>query len=136
MLRCVHRWVLVPVIAAGLILGLVLPLSFAGAGGTRSVTFHYVPFTQICTSRYRSNGGSLSAKQVARLRSLITQIRQTKSREELDKLTLEIACYAGNGGARIVAAASGAAEIIPAGSGESTIILTQPVRPRVIKRHS
>jgi hypothetical protein len=125
MLRGVHRWLLAPVIAAGLVLGLVLPLSLAGAGVTRSVSFHYVPFTQICTTTPSHSGGSLSAKQVARVRSLIARIRQAKSQEEVDRLIFELACYAGNGGAKLVAAPSGAAEIIPAGTSKSTIILTQ-----------
>jgi hypothetical protein len=122
----VQRWLIAAVIAAGLVLTLVLPLSLAGDPRTAaSVTFHYVQSSENCPAALSNAGGSLSAKQPSQVVSLIGKTRHTRSRQELDRLVLEIRCYANHDGAHVFGISSGAAEVIPAGPGKTQIILTQ-----------
>jgi hypothetical protein len=121
----VQRWLIAAVIAAGLVLTLLLPLSLAGGTRGASVTFHYVQPSENCPAALSNAGGSLSAKQLTRLLALLAKVRHATSQQELDRLVLEIGCYANHDGAHVFGIRSGAAEVIPAGPGKTQIILTQ-----------
>jgi hypothetical protein len=108
------------------VLALVLPLSLAGGsnwgGSSGRVTFQYIP-QGVPSNCAAKASASESANQIARLRSLMAKLRQAKSRQEADRLLLQLACFADRNNAHLFGIGSAAAEIIPHVSGQSTIII-------------